>query len=138
MLVIAGTIPFDPAQREAFHAACVTLQEATRAEEGCLLYAFSADLEDPGMVHIIEKWTSEEALLAHFAQPHMKAFGDAMSAARRGNSTVVKFQVSEVFGLFGLKWFSVLKVSMRISSVVFSRILVILAIEKSRFHIQGP
>jgi quinol monooxygenase YgiN len=94
MLVIAGTIPFDPAHRDAFLAACIALQEATRKEEGCLLYAFSADLEDPGLVHIVEKWTSEEALTAHFAEPHMKAFADAMSEARRGNSTVVKFQVS--------------------------------------------
>ena len=94
MLVIAGTIPFDPAHRDAFLAACVALQNATRAEEGCLLYAFSADLEDPGLVHIVEKWTSEEALTEHFAQPHMKAFRDAASEAGLGKSTTVKFQVS--------------------------------------------
>ena len=94
MLVIAGTIPFDPAHRDAFHAACVALQQATRAEEGCLLYAFSADLEDPGVVHIIEKWTSEEALLEHFAQPHMAAFREAGSSAGLGKSSMLKYQVS--------------------------------------------
>ena len=94
MLVIAGTIPFDPAHREDFHAACVALQKATRAEEGCLIYAFSSDLEDPGIVHIIEKWTSEEALLAHFAQPHMQAFRDAGSRVGLGKSSMLKYQVS--------------------------------------------
>ena len=94
MLVIAGTIPFDPAHRDKVHAACVALQTATRAEEGCLLYAFSADLEEPGTLRIVEKWTSEEALLAHFAQPHMKAFRDALEGTGMGKSDMLKYQIS--------------------------------------------
>jgi quinol monooxygenase YgiN len=44
---------------------------ASNAEDGCLLYAYSQDLVDPGLVRISERWSDREALKAHFATPHM-------------------------------------------------------------------
>lgn len=45
---------------------------ATRAEDGCLLYAYSRDLVDPGLVRVSEKWRDRAALEAHFQTAHMK------------------------------------------------------------------
>ncbi len=33
---------------------------------------------DPCVLHIVEKWQDEAALAAHFATPHMAAFGAAI------------------------------------------------------------
>jgi quinol monooxygenase YgiN len=47
---------------------------ASNAEEGCIAYAFTQDLGDPSILHIVEKWRNEAALAAHFAAPHMATF----------------------------------------------------------------
>ncbi len=92
MLVVAGTLDFDPVHREAALAAAIAMQHATRAEAGCLAYSFSADLEDPGRLHVAEKWTSQEALDAHFAAPHKGEFGKAAAAAGIKNGRVLKYE----------------------------------------------
>ena len=43
MIVIAGTITFDPDKAEQMLASAITLMEATRAEVGCLDYVMTAD-----------------------------------------------------------------------------------------------
>jgi quinol monooxygenase YgiN len=52
---------------------------ASNAEEGCIAYAFTQDVLDPTVLHIVEKWQDEAALLAHFATPHMAAFQAALA-----------------------------------------------------------
>ncbi|MEA1618097.1 antibiotic biosynthesis monooxygenase [Erythrobacter sp. T5W1-R] len=34
---------------------------------------------DPTVLHIVKKWRDEAALAAHFANPHMAAFGAAIA-----------------------------------------------------------
>ena len=46
----------------------------SRAEPGNIAYAFAEDFAEPGIVHIIERWESDEALAAHNATPHFAAF----------------------------------------------------------------
>jgi len=94
MLVINGTIDYDPASTEVMHAAAVAMQQATRSEDGCYVYAFSACLEEPGRVYIAEKWESQEALEAHFATPHMAEFGKAIAGAGVTKVDVVKYEVA--------------------------------------------
>jgi quinol monooxygenase YgiN len=74
MLVIAGRIQIDAANRDAAIAAAVEVMEATHREEGCISYTFSADLSDDGLFHIFEEWDSQDALDAHFKTPHMATF----------------------------------------------------------------
>ena len=93
MLVIAGTFEIDPDQRDALIAAAIAVQQASREEEGCLLYTWSADLEDPRKVHVVEKWTSQEALERHLALPHVADFRAVSKTAVRGGD-VVKYEVS--------------------------------------------
>lgn len=44
---------------------------ATRAEDGCILYAYSRDLVDGEVVRVSEKWRDRAALDAHFKTDHM-------------------------------------------------------------------
>jgi quinol monooxygenase YgiN len=46
----------------------------TRNEDGCLLYAYSRDMVDPGLVRVSEQWRDRAALDAHFQTPHMKVW----------------------------------------------------------------
>ena len=48
MLVVAGVIGIDPANRDAAVAAALRMMEETQREPGCISYTFSADLADPG------------------------------------------------------------------------------------------
>jgi quinol monooxygenase YgiN len=50
------------------------LVEGSRAEPGNKMYDLTEDLKKPGHFFIIETWVSEEAIAAHNATPHYKAF----------------------------------------------------------------
>jgi quinol monooxygenase YgiN len=65
MLIVAGTIDVAPGQRDEFLRGRSEAVLATRSEPGCIEYAFSADLVDPGRVRIFEKWETKDALRAH-------------------------------------------------------------------------
>jgi quinol monooxygenase YgiN len=65
VLIIGGEFHVDPEQREAFLAGRVAAMEQSRAEPGCLEYAFAADPIDPGRVILFERWESQEALDEH-------------------------------------------------------------------------
>lgn len=67
MIIVAGSIEVDPAQRVAFLATRAEGMRRSRAEEGCLEYTFSADPLEPGRVVLLERWESQAALDAHLA-----------------------------------------------------------------------
>jgi quinol monooxygenase YgiN len=71
MLLIAGTVRI-PAERVAdARVAARRMIEATRAEDGCVQYAFAEDVLEPGLIHISEVWREQAALERHFASAHM-------------------------------------------------------------------
>ena len=58
---------------------------AVRAEDGCIEYVATLDAEGAGSVQtrfgedvfvVVEKWASLDALKAHAAAPHMKAYAE--------------------------------------------------------------
>ena len=68
MLIIAGHFDVDPAQRDQYLLDRAEGTRLSRAEEGCLEYAFSADPLVPGRVLLFELWESKAALAAHIAE----------------------------------------------------------------------
>jgi len=78
MIVILGTMNVDPSDRDALLEAARPLMAETRKEDGCLQYCFTADLDDPGVVHIVERWESEAYLEPHLKAEHIRAFGRAL------------------------------------------------------------
>ena len=96
MLVIAGRIEIDPVNRDGAIAAAREMMEESHKEPGCISYAFSADLSDPGCFRIFEEWESQEALDAHFAAPHMAAFQAKVGGLGVKSMHVQKYQVSSV------------------------------------------
>jgi quinol monooxygenase YgiN len=101
MLVIAGRIRIDPAQRSAALAAAREMMEATRREAGCISYTFAADLADEGLFHLFEEWESQQALDAHFRTPHMAKFQGAVGGLGVKEMNVKRYEVSQVGPLGG-------------------------------------
>jgi len=67
MIVVLGIIEVDPADRGRYLAEKAPQVAATRAEAGCLDYAFGADAADPGRVRLVERWEHMADLEAHVA-----------------------------------------------------------------------
>ena len=62
MVIVAGHLVVDPEEREAYLEGCREVVELARRTEGCLDYALSADVLDPGRINVFERWESLEAL----------------------------------------------------------------------------
>lgn len=80
MLIISGHIEVEPSERDEFIAERVDDIKASRAEDGCLDYALSADPVDPGRVLIFERWESQDHLATHLQR--VMAPSDAAPAPR--------------------------------------------------------
>ncbi|WP_433329485.1 putative quinol monooxygenase [Spirillospora sp. CA-294931] len=62
MIIIAGTLYVDAEARDGYLAESVTVVEQARAAAGCLDFALSADLVEPGRINVYERWESGEDL----------------------------------------------------------------------------
>lgn len=71
MIVIEGTVRIDPDRIEAARPEMEAMIQASRAEPGCIDYAYAIDLLDPGLVRVSERWRDRDALKAHFQSGHM-------------------------------------------------------------------
>jgi quinol monooxygenase YgiN len=65
MLIVAGTFTVDPERRAEFLTGRVDAIQRSRAEQGCVQYAMSADAVDPGLVRLFEIWSSRDDLKSH-------------------------------------------------------------------------
>lgn len=93
MLIVLAKAQVGEGAMEAARAAIAAMVAASNAEEGCIANAFTQDVLDPGVLHIVEKWQDDAALAAHFATPHMAAFGAAIAG--------LDFQVVEAIKFHG-------------------------------------
>ena len=64
MLIIAGHLALNPADRQAYLTLTQYVAIEARATEGCLDFVQSADPLDPTRVNIFERWVSEEPMIA--------------------------------------------------------------------------
>jgi quinol monooxygenase YgiN len=71
MILIVGTIRLSPDAMDKAHDAIARVVMASQAEAGCHQYSYAADLFDPGLIHITERWIDEAALAAHQSAPHI-------------------------------------------------------------------
>ena len=69
MLLILGTVRLPPENLPRARAAMERMIAASRAEDGCLDYAYAQDVLDPGLIRISERWRDRASLDAHFAAP---------------------------------------------------------------------
>lgn len=85
MLHVLALITTKPGMRDQVLAAFRANMPAVHAEEGCIVYEPAIDAEafggfqtelGPDSFVVLEQWESPEALRAHAAAPHMKAYAE--------------------------------------------------------------
>ena len=83
---VVAVLTTQPGERDAVLAEFAKIVPDVHAEDGCIEYQAVIDLPDVGPMQsplgpdsymVVEKWASLDALKAHAAAPHMKAFGAA-------------------------------------------------------------
>ena len=95
MIVIAGTLSVNAADRDAVLEAAKAAMAGTHAEEGNHEYVMSADPNDPTLIRLFEIWDSEDNLPAHGGSDHMRAFG----RATKGMFTGRDIKIYEISGV---------------------------------------
>jgi quinol monooxygenase YgiN len=73
MLLIVGSASALPAARDRLVEAAREITAATRSDEGCLFYSFTASLDDDAIVSV-ELWRDRAALDAHMTHDHTQRF----------------------------------------------------------------
>ena len=96
MIVVNARIEADPATIAAMKSAIAAMETASRAEDGCDDYTFSVEINNPSVIRITERWRDMAALAAHFATPHMAAFGGAMAQHKPKSVTATCYEAKEV------------------------------------------
>ncbi len=62
MVIVSGFLHVRPASRAAYLERCRAVVERARSSAGCLDFALSADLLDPGRVNVLERWSCPAAV----------------------------------------------------------------------------
>ena len=75
-VVVVATFEIQEGKGEEAKALLHELIEGSHAEAGCLSYALHRDNNDPNVFVIVEVWTSQVALEAHFQHPYVKALAE--------------------------------------------------------------
>lgn len=70
-VIVAGTVRVPPANLDALRPHMDAMLAASRAEDGCIVYSYAVDVQDPGLIRVFEAWRDEPALRAHFETAHM-------------------------------------------------------------------
>ena len=96
MVIVAGHITVEPEQRESYLAGCVSVVEQARGTAGCLDFAITADLVDPGRVNVFERWESQAAVESFRSGGPSDEQGAAMLSA-----SVAEYDVADMRSLFG-------------------------------------
>jgi quinol monooxygenase YgiN len=95
MIIIAGSLTFDKADREDVLASLAEVTACSRQDEGCLEYTWAEDLESPNTFRFFECWESQAHLEAHLGQPHEDEFGERNLRRIRG-ATARTFSAAEL------------------------------------------
>lgn len=69
MIVVEGTIKVANLEQALPHMEAMIRK--SRAEAGCIAYAYAVDVLDPNLVHISERWENRTVLDAHINSAHL-------------------------------------------------------------------
>jgi quinol monooxygenase YgiN len=62
VIIVAGALFVEPDERDAYLEGCGEVVAAARQASGCLDFALSPDLLEPGRIDVFERWETEEDL----------------------------------------------------------------------------
>jgi len=62
MIIIAGRLQVDRADRDRYVADCIAVVQQARTAQGCLDFAITADTVEPDRINVYERWESDAHL----------------------------------------------------------------------------
>ena len=89
-LIVVATIDAQPQHIDAVRVALEAVVPPSRAESACLRYDLHLDNKIPTRFIMLEEWTDQAALTAHYATPHFHTLVAAM------NDKTTKIDVAEL------------------------------------------
>jgi len=99
MILIAGTVRLPPNNITRAREAMRAVIEATRAEAGCIEYAYSEDVLDPGLIHVNERWESRALLDAHLKSAHIATWRSRSAELQISDRKLAAYEVGEAISL---------------------------------------
>ena len=96
MILVAVELEVEPGSADKVKDAIAKMEAATREEEGCITYAFSVDVNDPGKLRVLERWRSVADIQSHMASPHMAEFGMAVAQVQPKSMQVKAYETTEI------------------------------------------
>jgi quinol monooxygenase YgiN len=96
VLLIAGTIRIDPTRRDELIQTAIEVARELRKQVGCTEVAISADLEDRGLLHLLQKWESQAALTANISSPRIFAIRNQVGKLGIREMALLKYDVASV------------------------------------------
>lgn len=81
MILLNVSLAAQQGQDDAVRSLLLDTMTASQAEDGCILYRFTADLTEPGVFHLVEMWRDEAALVAHLKGPVLQGFIERLQAS---------------------------------------------------------
>lgn len=94
MVIVAGQIFVEAAQRDSYLAGCASVVAKARNAPGCLDFSISADLLDAQRINVYERWETQEAVESFRASGPDEEQNVAMLSA-----SVAEYDISEVRSL---------------------------------------
>ena len=95
MVVIIGHFRLPVESLEAAREPMARVVAATRAEPGCIKYAYAPEPGDTGLIHVSEVWESQAALDAHFASAHMKQWQQERAGLGLSDRQITAYTASD-------------------------------------------
>ncbi|HSG90024.1 MAG TPA: putative quinol monooxygenase [Pseudomonadales bacterium] len=93
MIIVHGTIPIKAEQRDRALELMLWMEEASRAELGCITYEFFVGLSDPNTLLLFQEWETAEALAEHFDTDHMERFLKVLPEVLDGEISTRRYAV---------------------------------------------
>ncbi len=96
MLVLNVTYTSKPGMREEFIRAVADegIDVASRNEDGCIKYDYYRSVANDDELLLIEKWADQDALKAHWQEPHFARLGE-LKAQYMEDTDIAKYSVED-------------------------------------------
>ncbi|MEH3101557.1 putative quinol monooxygenase [Sphingomonas adhaesiva] len=94
-LVIVGTVRVPVDRIADARPAMDAMVAASRAEDGCLDYAYAHDIADAGLIRVMEVWRDRAAFARHVASPHIAAWRAQWPALGIGERDLRLYEAGE-------------------------------------------
>jgi quinol monooxygenase YgiN len=95
VIIVMGTVRVEADAIETLKPAMAAMVHASRAEDGCLTYAYGWDVLEPGLIRVSEAWESQAALDAHLLTPHLPVWRAALQAAGVRDRDIRRYEAVE-------------------------------------------